>query len=245
MHDVEEFVDGDRLGDVVRRAGADRLLTVADHRLGRERDDRQVGETFLTPYHLHGRVAVHAGHHDVHQDEFYRRLGHQHVDTVLTVLRDQHLQTLRLEHAADREKVAGVVVDDEHASPLEHRIYGQGIHRGAERGGRRTQHGSMKEEGRYVEQLLRIADDTDRPRAAEGLDALVYHRVQLIAFEHHQRERSAIIEPAHRDVLDKLQHLISEVFVDDDAMNSAAVEDRDRVRCATRPDNRDRFATDQ
>src|SRR3954452_9204050 len=156
MHDVEEFVDGDRLGDVVRRAGADRLLTVADHRLGRERDDRQVGETFLTPYHLHGRVAVHAGHHDVHQHEFYRRLGHQHVDTVLTVLRDQHLQTLRFEHAADGEKVSGVVVDDEHASALEHRIDGQGVD---SRAGWRdwcSQYRPMKEQRRYVEQLLRI-----------------------------------------------------------------------------------------
>ena len=40
----EQLLGVDRLGDVVGRAGLDALLAVALHRLGGERDDRQVRE---------------------------------------------------------------------------------------------------------------------------------------------------------------------------------------------------------
>src|SRR5262250_1771692 len=40
----QQVLDLDRLGDVVRRARGQRLLPVAAHRLGGQRDDRQRGE---------------------------------------------------------------------------------------------------------------------------------------------------------------------------------------------------------
>ena len=49
----DQLIDIDRLGDVVRRAGRDRLLAVALHRLGRQRDDRQA----LEPGHRCGSPA--------------------------------------------------------------------------------------------------------------------------------------------------------------------------------------------
>ena len=56
-------------GDVIARAGIDAFLAVAFHRLGGQRDDRQLLEAIHFPNRAHGFVAVHLRQHDVHQDE--------------------------------------------------------------------------------------------------------------------------------------------------------------------------------
>ena len=58
-----------RLGQILRCACFETLLAVALHRFRGERDDGQAAELRVLPDDLHGFVAVHLGHHDVHQDD--------------------------------------------------------------------------------------------------------------------------------------------------------------------------------
>src|ERR1041385_1722253 len=58
-----------RLGDVRAAPRLDRLLLVAGQRVGRDRDDRDVGEGGIGADAPRGLVAVDARELDVHQDE--------------------------------------------------------------------------------------------------------------------------------------------------------------------------------
>ena len=62
-------LDVDRLGDIIGRAGVEAFLAVALHRLGGDRDQRQVGQRRLLADLLHRLVAVHLRHHDVDQGD--------------------------------------------------------------------------------------------------------------------------------------------------------------------------------
>src|SRR5258705_4440302 len=73
-HQRKKLVGVDRLRDVVGGSRDDRLLAVALHRLRRERDDRKLLERLLGADDPHRLVAVHARHHDVHQDEVDLRM---------------------------------------------------------------------------------------------------------------------------------------------------------------------------
>src|SRR3954452_22669774 len=66
-NESEQELDVDWLGDIVRGAGVEALLTVALHCLRCHRDQRYVGETGPLPDLAHGFVAVHVRHHDVDQ----------------------------------------------------------------------------------------------------------------------------------------------------------------------------------
>ena len=65
----QELLGVDRLCEIIGGAGFQTLLTVAFHRFGGQRNDRQPPESRVGADHLHRLIAVHFGHHDVHQND--------------------------------------------------------------------------------------------------------------------------------------------------------------------------------
>ena len=110
----QQQVDVDRLGDVVRRAGVEAFLPVALHRLGGDRDQRDVRQLRARADPLHRLVAVHLGHHDVDQRDVDAGSLLEDRDALGAALGVEHFGAVRLEHAGQRVDVADVVVDDEH-----------------------------------------------------------------------------------------------------------------------------------
>ena len=106
----------DGLGDVVGGAGLEALLAVALHRLGGERDDRQRAELRVVADLPHRLVAVHLRHHDVHQHE---RRGPGRCGSARSPRgpssRSRRCMPWRSSRLDEREDVADVVVDDQHA----------------------------------------------------------------------------------------------------------------------------------
>src|SRR6476620_10227311 len=98
-HQRKELVGVDRLRYVVGGPRGDRLLAIALHCLRREGDDRQLLERLIAADDPHRLVAVHARHHDVHQDEVDLRMLPQELDAVLPVLGVEHLHAVGLEDA--------------------------------------------------------------------------------------------------------------------------------------------------
>src|SRR4051794_19501560 len=111
-HDVKKVVGVDRFGHIVRGPGLDALLAVSLHRLGGERDDRQVGELRHPAYGLRRRVPVELGHHHIHQHQVDVFVAVERVDPLATVLGVEHLDAVLLQHTREREDVAHVVVHD-------------------------------------------------------------------------------------------------------------------------------------
>ena len=68
----------------------------------------------LLPDRLDGLVAVHLRHHDVHQRDRDVRRRLERRDRLAPGRRREHLHPAPLEHAAEREDVPHVVVDDQH-----------------------------------------------------------------------------------------------------------------------------------
>ena len=66
-HQRQQFIDIDRLADVIAGACGQALVAVALHRLGRHRDDRQVLPARLQANQAGGLVAVHHRHLAVQQ----------------------------------------------------------------------------------------------------------------------------------------------------------------------------------
>ena len=117
-HEREELLEVDRLGDVVRRAGRDRLLAVALHRLRGQGDDR---EARANSRHRADRarrlVAVHLGHHHVHQDEVDAGVVVERLERLAPVLGEGTTIPRASSALVEREHVAHVVVDDQHRLP--------------------------------------------------------------------------------------------------------------------------------
>ena len=101
-----------------------RLVAVALHRLGRQRDDRQRLEARHRADRARRLVAVHLGHHHVEQDEVDVGVLVQALDALAAVLGEDDLHPAHLQRAREREDVADVVVDDEDPLALEDRVGG-------------------------------------------------------------------------------------------------------------------------
>src|SRR5262249_22193888 len=70
-HDLQQLVEVDGFRDVVAGTGGEARLPVTGHRLGGQEDHRQLGEAAVAPDHPGGLVAVHVGHHRVHQHDVH------------------------------------------------------------------------------------------------------------------------------------------------------------------------------
>src|SRR3954471_7840771 len=69
VNEIEQPLGVDRLGDVVGGACREALLTVFLQRLGGDGDDRLATQGRVGADRADGLVAIHPGHHDVHEDE--------------------------------------------------------------------------------------------------------------------------------------------------------------------------------
>ncbi len=111
----------DRLEHIVDRAhriAAHQMLGFLVDR--RQEDDRDALGLLARADDLGGLVAVHPGHVDVEQDD--RELApEQLAQRFLARIGDDHLADF-LEHGRDREQVALVIVDDQHARAIERRV---------------------------------------------------------------------------------------------------------------------------
>ncbi len=105
-----ERIHVDRLLDIPVAAGHQRVLSVFVHRVGRQRDDRRVGEGGERLEHRHDFVAVDAGQVDVEQDQG-RFLAHGGLDAGQPVLGVDDGVALRLEDRPGEHPVLRVVLD--------------------------------------------------------------------------------------------------------------------------------------
>ncbi len=104
------------LGDVVGRTGLKALLPVSRHRLGGQHHDGKGGERGHLPDRRGGLVPVQPRKHHVHQNKVDRQaLLLEQPDRGVAVVRVQHLHSVHLQGARQREDIADVVVHDEHA----------------------------------------------------------------------------------------------------------------------------------
>ena len=106
-------------------------------------------------------VAVHLGHHDVHQHDLDVGIGRQLVEGLLPVLGVDDLHLVLLEDGGDREQVARVVVDQQHL--LAHQAGSVAVSRRSisRFGGRQLGLDAVQEQRGLVEQALRRAHVLD------------------------------------------------------------------------------------
>ena len=108
----------------------------------------------ILPNDLHGLVAIHLRHHDVHQDDAEIGSRFDGCDGLAAGSGRQDGHTATFQHAAEREDIADVIVDDQHlfahqslvrpVQAIEHLLLLSGQDR----------HDAMQEEGGLVEQSL-------------------------------------------------------------------------------------------
>jgi hypothetical protein len=126
LHAGQQLVGVDGLGDVIAGSGGQALVPVALHGPGGDGDDRQVSELRHLADRGGGGVAIHLGHHHVHQHEIDVIAGLQDLDTLMPARRVDHGEPVELQDAGDRERVPQVVIDDEHP-PAAHPVVQPGL----------------------------------------------------------------------------------------------------------------------
>src|SRR3954452_17837244 len=109
----QQLIGVDGFGEVVGRAGLEAFLAVAFHGLGRQRNDRKTGEGRIFTNDADSLIAIHLRHHDVHQHDADLRIGFNQGHRLVAGRGRQHLHAAPLQHARQREDVAGVVVDEQ------------------------------------------------------------------------------------------------------------------------------------
>ena len=106
-------IEVDGLGDIVGCAGIETFLAIAFHRLGGDRDQRNVGNCRRIANLAHRLVSVHLRHHDIDQGDIHVGIFIQKGYAIASPLGMQHLDVVGLQHAGQRVDVADVVIDDE------------------------------------------------------------------------------------------------------------------------------------
>jgi len=125
--------------------GGQALLPVSLHRLGGHGDDRQVSEPRQLADPRRRRVPIHAGHHDVHQDQRHIVVLPEHLYAGAPVVRVEHAQAVQFQRAGQREDIAHVVVDDQDL------LAGETGGRVAGIAGRLPRSGLLRDAGQQVE----------------------------------------------------------------------------------------------
>ena len=110
----QELLGVDGFGEVVRRARLQTPFTIALHGLRGQGDDREAAPRWILPDRLYRFVAVHVGHHEVHQHDGNVRRGLDGRDGLLAGAGAQYFHAATFQHAAEREDVAHVIVHHEH-----------------------------------------------------------------------------------------------------------------------------------
>jgi hypothetical protein len=100
------------LGDVAVAASVERLLVVALHREGGERDDPDVAGAFVGLEFARERESVYAGQGYVHEDQFWQSVGEDDL-RLLGVPSLEDLVALEFEQFGNEFEIGGVVVNDE------------------------------------------------------------------------------------------------------------------------------------
>src|SRR5712691_4096957 len=110
-HGRHQAVELDRLGVELVAAGGERLLARAGERMGRKRDDRNVGGLRIALQPSRGLPAVDAGHLEIHQDDVGAFGGGQ-VAALLAVLGGEDLELVQqLQPHLEHVDVVVVVFD--------------------------------------------------------------------------------------------------------------------------------------
>jgi hypothetical protein len=105
-----------RFRQVFRCAGFQTFFTIPFHCLGGECDDRHTAERSILPDHLHRFVAVHFGHHNIHEHDGHVWYEFKGFDSRLTSAGGEHAHTPALENTAQGEYVSYIVIHDQHFS---------------------------------------------------------------------------------------------------------------------------------
>src|SRR5262249_39800767 len=149
--------------------------------------NRQTAELRILPDLLHRLIAVHLRHHDVHQDNGDVRIGFDVLDGLVASRRTQNLHAAPLEHAAQREDVAGIVVDQQNGAvdeilvgavePLEHALLFR----------RKVCYDAVEEERRLIEQTLGRFDAFHHDAARHRMEPGVLFGAELPPGEYYDR----------------------------------------------------------
>lgn len=158
----QQPVDVHRLGDVVVCTALDRLFAVARHRLGSERDDRQVREARCAPHRSDHLVTIHFRHHDVHQYQRHIRCPVEDLEALTAVLGVLDGDSDTAQHMGQREDVPDVVVDDQDVAV--------GQHPGGAAGQPLLEPGRLRPAGRFVHDVEsgEVLSGTGGSRAGHG-----------------------------------------------------------------------------
>jgi hypothetical protein len=201
----QQLLRFDGLGDVVGGAGLEALLAVALHRLGGQGDDREVGEARVLADLAGGLVAVHLGHHDVHQDDVDVRVLAEGLDALAAVLGVDDRHAVPLEHTRDGENVANVVVDDQHALAAEHRVGVVDLAQHLLLGRGQVGLHAVEEQGRLVEQVLHGAHALDDDGVGDALQAgLLLGRQVLAGVDDDRDLAQALVALDHVDQVEPI-----------------------------------------
>src|SRR5665809_41696 len=111
-HDLEQFAGVEGFGEVVGHAMSHPAIDVRLLCLGREEDNRDRGRLLVCLERLDRLIAVHAGHHDVQDDQGRSFLG-SHVVGLLAVVSEKDLIALELEVDLQQAQDHRVVVANE------------------------------------------------------------------------------------------------------------------------------------
>ena len=98
-------------GQIFGRSRLQAFLAVPLHRFCGQSDDRQSPERGVLPDHLHGFIAIHLGHHDVHQYDGDIRGRFELGDCLPSRSGGDHGHAAALNHAAEGKDIAHVVIE--------------------------------------------------------------------------------------------------------------------------------------
>ena len=137
---------------------------------------------------LHRLVAVHLRHHHVHQDDGDTGRVLEQLDRLEAGAGGEHLHAAALEHAAEREDVADVVVDHQHLPPDQVIIGSVQALEQCLLLGRQVGDHAVEEERRLVQQPLGRLDSLHHDAPGEGMQARVLLGGEFLAGEDHHRQ---------------------------------------------------------
>src|SRR5205814_10598363 len=109
-------------GDVIGSDGGNALVAVTLHRLGRKRDDWKRPEPLHGANRLGRLVAIHLGHHQIHQNRIDVGILVELLERLISVLREADHHAVIFQHARQRENVADVVVDYKNTTFSDYRV---------------------------------------------------------------------------------------------------------------------------
>jgi hypothetical protein len=219
------------LREVVARSRLEAALALPLHRLRGERDRGHVREARVPTQAAQGFVAVHLGHHDVHQDGVHLRVLAEHLEHLPPVLGDQHVRTLAAQKRGERVDRAHVVVRDEDARAAERHVRQERGARGKRWRPRTVGAHVLHEQAHLLEQALARAPVFEHDRLGVRFDATDFLAREAATGVHHDRRHGQAVVRAQGFEQPEAVH-VGQAEVEDHAAVALLAERLEGSACA-------------